>query len=622
VTDNEKRAIQGLAKNVRTLLSGQKYTIDFYQREFKWTTKQVSELVVDLTTRFLEDHEDNDDKPREIVSTYGHYFLGSIVICNKNGEKFIIDGQQRLTSLTLLLIYLNNLQKEREDRVNVSELIFSTKYGKRSFNLDIPERTSAMDALYKQEQFEIAEAAESVRNVIDRYQDVCDLFPAEIKDETLPFFVDWLMENVYLVEITAFTDEEAYTIFETMNDRGLSLSPTDMLKGYLLSNITNQEKRDLAHTTWKTRTDELLDYGDDETASFFKAWLRSQYADSIRERAKNAVARDFDLLGTQFHRWIRDNYNRVKLNRSIDYENFILRDLDFYVQRYREILYYSNETYKEPFEDLYHISKLGFTLQYPTLLAPLDPVDAPDQITIKLRLVAAYLDILLARRLWNWRSISYSTLQYNIFLLIKDIRRKAPEALLDILIKRLADPETGSFSGNMDFGMHKMNRYMVHQLLARMTVIVEKGSKYPNHYLEYVNETSDPKNPYEVEHVWANIASRFEAEFPQQHDFERVRNQIGSLLLLPKKFNASYNDKTYERKVGPYFHQNLLAASLNEQSYSDNPGFRKFISKTGLPFNPYAHFKKADQEERQELYVQLAEYTWRVDRLREIIEKR
>ena len=53
----------------------------------------------------------------------------------------------------------------------------------------------------------------------------------ELAEHALPYFIDWLIENVHLVEITAFSDEDAYTIFETMNDRGFSLTPTEMLKG-------------------------------------------------------------------------------------------------------------------------------------------------------------------------------------------------------------------------------------------------------------------------------------------------------------------------------------------------------------------------------------------------------
>ena len=68
-------------------------------------------------------------------------------------------------------------------------------------------------------------------------------FPTALRGAALPYFVDWLIENVHLVEITAYSDGDAYTIFETMNDRGLSLTPADMLKGYLLANITDADNR-------------------------------------------------------------------------------------------------------------------------------------------------------------------------------------------------------------------------------------------------------------------------------------------------------------------------------------------------------------------------------------------
>ena len=72
------------------------------------------------------------------------------------------------------------------------------------------------------------------------YRDIEDQFNNcrdTLTGKGLLHFVDWLIENVHLVEITAYSDEDAYTIFETMNDRGLSLTPTDMLKGYLLAKI-------------------------------------------------------------------------------------------------------------------------------------------------------------------------------------------------------------------------------------------------------------------------------------------------------------------------------------------------------------------------------------------------
>ncbi len=118
--------IRGDAKTVRMLLSGAKYAIDYYQREYKWQSKQVGELIDDLATRFLESYEDGHE--RSAIERYGHYFLGSIIISDRNGQKFIIDGQQRLTTLTLLLIFLHNVQRDRPDHVALSELIFSEKY--------------------------------------------------------------------------------------------------------------------------------------------------------------------------------------------------------------------------------------------------------------------------------------------------------------------------------------------------------------------------------------------------------------------------------------------------------------------------------------------------------------
>ena len=117
------REILGKAKNIRELLNGAKYAIDYYQREYRWETKQVGELIDDLAGKFLESYKEGDE--RSAVEHYGHYFLGSIIISDKDGQKFIIDGQQRLTTLTLFLIHLHRLLEDSEHKGQVAELIFS-----------------------------------------------------------------------------------------------------------------------------------------------------------------------------------------------------------------------------------------------------------------------------------------------------------------------------------------------------------------------------------------------------------------------------------------------------------------------------------------------------------------
>ena len=350
------REIKGLAKTIRQLMSKTKYSIDYYQREYKWETKHVADLIQDFSVEFLENYEDSHE--RQDVADYGHYFLGSIIISDKSGKKYIVDGQQRLTTLTLLLIYLNNLQKDREDKVIIDDLIFSQQYGQESFNLDVSERIKCMKALYDEADFDSKDQPESVLNIRARYKDIDENYPDELRKEALPYFIDWLIDNVYLVEITAYSDDDAYTIFETMNDRGLSLSPTDMLKGYLLANITGEEKRWEMHKIWKENIISLAEIDSDETADFFKSWIRSQYANTIRERRRGAKPADFDRIGTEFHRWVREKKEKIGLDRSADYVDFIENKSAFYSKQYRMIREASLDMV-EGLEELYDLSDLG-----------------------------------------------------------------------------------------------------------------------------------------------------------------------------------------------------------------------------------------------------------------------
>src|SRR3954447_26834255 len=138
--------IDGNARTVRALL-GEKYGIDYYQREYRWRRQDVEAMLEDLETRFMANFAPSDS--RQKVQQYAHYFLGPIVVSRKEGRHFLIDGQQRLTTLTLLLIFLNHLQRGREEFVRVDDLIYSERYGQKSFHLDVAERTPTMLALFQ-----------------------------------------------------------------------------------------------------------------------------------------------------------------------------------------------------------------------------------------------------------------------------------------------------------------------------------------------------------------------------------------------------------------------------------------------------------------------------------------
>ncbi|MCI0435003.1 MAG: DUF262 domain-containing HNH endonuclease family protein [Gemmatimonadetes bacterium] len=602
------REIDGKGRTIRELLAGRKYSIDYYQREYKWQKKQVEELIEDLAGKFLDSHEEGNE--RSAVAEYGNYFLGSIIVSDKDGRKYLVDGQQRLTTLTLLLIFLHTELSDPEHKGHLADLVFSQKYGKRSFNLDIPERTACMEALYRTEEFTAPDGDESIANIVARYGDIEELFPEDLRGVALPYFADWLLENVHLVEITAYSDNDAYTIFETMNDRGLSLSPADMLKGYLLANIADADRRNRASRVWKQCVRALVELGKDEDADCIKAWLRSQHAESIRERKRGAAPRDFDLIGTEFHRWVREHEKHLGLHGSESFAQFIEREFAFY-SRWYERLRRAAETLTGGLECVFFNARHNFTLQYPVLLAPLAGRDDEPTALRKLCIVATYLDILIHRRIWNFRAIDYSTIQYAMFLVMHDIRGLDSEKLAGTLRRRL-DEDPVTFSSNERFYLTRMNGPQIHRLLARMIDYVETRSGMPSRYAEYVQRG---RKGNEIEHIWADHFERHTDEFAHPDEFQEYRNRIGGLLLLPKSFNASYGDLSYEVKREHYLGQNLLARSLHEQAYDHNPGFRRFLEESGLPFEPHAEFKKADLHARQELYRLLAERIWDPARL-------
>ena len=179
------KKIEGSPKNLKQLLQNTKYSIHYYQREYMWQRKHIEELIDDLTSEFLANYKPGDSRPA--VAEYGAYFMGSIVLAGR--ENAIIDGQQRFTSLTLLLMYLNNRLKKIGKSYNMIEtMIFSESFGTKSFNINVDDRQECMDSIFYEKDFDTTDCGESVCNLYGRYNDIADVFPADITNDMLLHF--------------------------------------------------------------------------------------------------------------------------------------------------------------------------------------------------------------------------------------------------------------------------------------------------------------------------------------------------------------------------------------------------------------------------------------------------
>jgi uncharacterized protein with ParB-like and HNH nuclease domain len=558
--------IQSFTRTLKEILDGKKYQVDYFQREYKWETKHMEQLLLDLEASFLSNYEYHHI-PEE-VANYNSYYLGPIVLSEKDNTKSIVDGQQRLTSLTLLLIYLNNKQKDFVEKEELESLIYSKKHSRKSYNIEVPDRSKVLDALFLNgdvDQDELSD--ESVQNMVDRYKDIGDFFPEALNNEKLLLmFIDWLKEKIVFVEIVAFSDENAYTIFETMNDRGLNLTPTEMLKSYVLTNVKDSDKIYELNQLWKIRISELHGISTQEDLEFMRAWLRGQYADTIRSRTKGSGNEDFEKIGTRFHTWIKDNHKSIGLKSSESFYHFIKSDFDFYSKLYIRIvsgLRGDDQSIKE----LYFSSfwSIATSLSYPLFLSPISKLDDEKTITNKIICIGKFIDLYSVYRTLSDKPITQSAIRYSIYSLVKRIRNKELIELKEILRDELLSsteihPDLQSF--NATFANDKFIRY----ILARITFHIER--EYFKSGIDFYDLiVSRKKNRYVVSPlIWRYTFDDYKHIFSSEEEYNRTFSQLGNYILIPNPVHLSIADVPDESKLQFLEDENYLSSCRAQSS--------------------------------------------------------
>lgn len=582
-------------------LFSDKFTVDFYQREYVWERKQIEDLIVDLSAEFLKNWEEGHTL--KDVAAYDPYFMGEIVLSTKAGEKSaVIDGQQRITTLTLILIYLlrtyGNMPQFPND---VRGLIYADYFGEYNFNLDIPERKECMMSLFENGEYTIPkDASSSVINLVNRYGDIAECWDKRINESNVISFVYWLKEKVMFSKVWTNSDEFAYVIFETMNDRGLSLTQVEMLRSYLLANI-DEDARGTAmnefDSTIRSLSQIKLSSKSKAEFEFFKIYFRGHYAEDFSQ-GKNSTS-DFVRIGKEFHRWVSENSQKLGLKTSSDFVKFINR-IKYFAGVYEKINLLMQK--RDTNEYLYLIvnNDYNFTMQPAVILSAINYNDTDDIVYKKIKIISRYLTKALTWRVWNHWMISQSALEAKSYELCKAIREMDTRALEEYLKK---DPlESPALEGTPTLNQQNRRRFVV--MLSLITEIVALKSGVPDYPLKHPD--------IEVEHIWSNHFEEHENDkFRDEAEFATVRNSIGDLLVLPKSFNASYGDDPYETKVEQYFSQNILAQTLNKKKYTNNPGFLDYKDKSSIPFKPYSSFTKNSISERTQLYRLILEDNWK-----------
>lgn len=251
-------------QNVLQLLtSGQEipFVIPEYQRPYSWSDDEIITLFEDLWEFSIERTHSDGAK---------NYFLGCVVSYEENGERQIIDGQQRITSLFLLLrAVFSMLEKEDNKTDEVNNFIQKIKPALWKEN-EMTGKEDRSKILLRSEVVtdsgnlilrNILESGEADKNAKDNYSKNYNKFKelyiqkSQSSPNQIYHFVLALLNYSILLPITADDQETALTIFNTLNNRGLPLSDADIFKSYIYKKLDDTGKKAFINKWKKLETD-------------------------------------------------------------------------------------------------------------------------------------------------------------------------------------------------------------------------------------------------------------------------------------------------------------------------------------------------------------------------------
>jgi hypothetical protein len=566
-------SVKAVTHTLKGLFEGYFYKIDYYQREYAWSADDVRTLIEDLFEAFKETWQNGNRRGH--YSDPDRFFVGPFVFAEEGRtQRFLVDGQQRFTTIHLLFMHLRNMAagfrlKGVED--SLGRVIGEFDHGRLRFRIDIEERRPLLTQLYNGKFYEPRPGAQiSVRNMASRSELIGELLDAHLTSDSLSDFVDWLLNCVLLVGIKAGNKASGYKIFESMNDRGARLTPADLVKSFLIAQATNFEI-DL-NRRWREMLSKVTI--DREDANAPKEYLKTAL---IAHHAQLGDGKsDVTEIETSLNTWVHKNsQDRLGLKVPIDYYRFLDGLLELSAHYVRILLATKRPFFDNNLQALFYNNANGLTGQLAAVLAPIKPEDSDPVANMKAALVANYIDRLYVSRILGDEPLGNRDFDDEFHSLIMDLRScQSVEEVAGILAARLSEE---TFEALESFRLRGNNRRQVRYFLARLTSYVEVGLGKRDESDSYMDG-----GRWHIEHLWPINQKLRPQDFSDPMDFRLARSRIGALTLLPGRDNEAYQDLPFDEKVQCYGKQPNLTAIFWQGHLFRNTTAREFAVKNEI----------------------------------------
>lgn len=525
------------------------FLIPEYQRPYSWSDDEVTTLFDDLWEFSIDRTQEGGAKS---------YFLGSIVSYKESGVSQIIDGQQRLTSLFLLLrAIFKNLESEENKTAEVTNFISKIKPAlwKENEMTGLEDRgemlltsevvsDSGNNILRR-----ILEKGETLPNANDNYSrnynKFAELYASKAKHSPnqIFHFITAVLNHTILLPIDADDQETALTIFNTLNNRGLPLSDADIFKSYLYKRLDDEGKKEFIYK-WKNLEADAADVAESIQSLFYyhMFYIRAKEGDEktttpgvrkyFLEKNKNRLTVDvIDELAESLHLWEVVKGRAIIENEPWSKNMDIRKTLDC-------LSSYTNEFWKYPVSIFY--MKYKNTEEFETLF---------------LKFLRKFLVMLLTRFM---ERPTVSAVKGDILKLnVQIIKSCHPEFAAGFDEKNLED----------EYAQQAENT-------RTDNLIIKPHSKIERMLLKlwaYLNEDQVELLPsyWEIEHIFPQTWDKKYYTISDEEANDKL-NHIGNKLPLEKKLNISASNNYFFKKKDKYKESKIaISKTLGESTLND-----------------------------------------------------
>jgi hypothetical protein len=537
------------------------YCIPDYQRAYVWDTDQVRDLLDDTISAYRENKE-------------AQYFLGSMVLkINEKSENNVsyteyelLDGQQRITTVFLILAcmrdmltdypqYQNSLAGfvyQAEDAIlqqpERMRIIFNIRSDVRDFvNEHIKPLHGTCDDVLLKDKMQAKDVNISIRNMANAML-VAHEFLEENKNEIIGY-LSYFLNKVLMIYVATEELQDAFQLFTVLNNRGVKLSSSDILKAENLKELSAADR-----TSWATRWEEMETYfGED-----FDKFLSHIRTILVKKKQTTTLLKEFDEFV-----YSNQEYDRTQ-KKYVPRTPILRRGKDTF-----ELLYSYYHTYQEVFDtdhsvvtgdyeitNYLKLMETGFGADY--WIAPV--LDYYRKY--RRRGFVAFLKALDRKLSADWITAATPTVRMeNVNAILREIEASQDSAAL--LQSKIFTINKSDFERVINGDIY--GRSFAKYLLLKLDLIY-RGSSTPMIPQAIASiEHILPRNP-SADSQWVKDFSEAERE--------EWTNKLGNLVLISRRKNTSQGNRDYVEKKEKYFEKNIEMFPNSIRIYQNYPEWK------------------------------------------------